>query len=160
MTDRGWRREFDDPILSSDGRTLSTLHDAATFITKLRKQEHDAPEWLAAIEALLLVVSLSGPTMFARIAVCVRSTAITSRCSTATEAGEGVSGGRPSAPSFLNFLRELDPISGKPKPSLFVNLMDSLSGQLTALLSLFAKSICVGLDHRAESMHPNRPRDD
>jgi hypothetical protein len=45
------------------------LHDAATYITKMPKREHDAPEWQAAIEALMLVVELGGPTMFARIGV-------------------------------------------------------------------------------------------
>jgi hypothetical protein len=28
---------------------------------------HEAPEWQAAMEALILVVTLGGPTMFARI---------------------------------------------------------------------------------------------
>lgn len=69
MNDRGWQRTFDDPILLPDGRKLITLHDAATFITKLPKREHGAPEWQAAIEALMLVVDLGGPTMFARIGV-------------------------------------------------------------------------------------------
>jgi hypothetical protein len=39
------------------------------YITKLPKAEHDAPEWQAAMEALLLVVENDGPTMFARIGV-------------------------------------------------------------------------------------------
>jgi hypothetical protein len=69
MNDRGWQRTFDDPILMPDGRKLITLHDAATFITKLPKREHGAPEWQAAIEALMLVVDRGGPTMFARIGV-------------------------------------------------------------------------------------------
>jgi hypothetical protein len=46
-----WHRAFDDPIPLPDGRKLMTLHDVATFITKLPKREHDAPEWQAAIEA-------------------------------------------------------------------------------------------------------------
>jgi hypothetical protein len=33
------------------------------------KAQHDAPEWQAAMEALLLVAELGGPTMFARIGV-------------------------------------------------------------------------------------------
>ncbi|KRR03309.1 hypothetical protein CQ10_40015 [Bradyrhizobium valentinum] len=66
--DRGWQRAFEDPIQLPDGRTLVTLHDAATFITALPKKESDLPEWQAAIEALMLV-SRSGPTMLARIAV-------------------------------------------------------------------------------------------
>jgi hypothetical protein len=63
----GWHREFDDPIALPDGRTLITLRDAASCITALPKKEADAPEWQAAIEALMLVVELGGPTMFARI---------------------------------------------------------------------------------------------
>ncbi|WP_425305215.1 hypothetical protein [Bradyrhizobium erythrophlei] len=51
------------------GRALVTLRDAAEYITKLPKAEHDAPEWQAAMEALLLVAESGGPTMFARIGV-------------------------------------------------------------------------------------------
>ena len=36
---------------------------------KLPKAEHEAAEWLAAMEALILVATWSGPTMFARIGV-------------------------------------------------------------------------------------------
>ena len=46
-----------------------TLKDAGTYITKLPKAEHTAPEWQAAMEALILVATLGGPTMFARIGV-------------------------------------------------------------------------------------------
>jgi hypothetical protein len=65
----GWQRAFDDPIQLPDGRTLVTLHDAATYITGLPKKEGAEPEWQAAIEALMLVAELGGPTMFARIGV-------------------------------------------------------------------------------------------
>jgi len=44
------------------GRMLFTLRDAANYITKLPKAEHDAEEWLAAMEALLLVVEHDGPS--------------------------------------------------------------------------------------------------
>jgi hypothetical protein len=69
MADRGWDRQFDDPIPLPRGRQLVTLQDAGTFITKLPKVEHDTAEWQAAMESLLLVVELGGPTMFARIGV-------------------------------------------------------------------------------------------
>ena len=69
MNNQGWQGTFDDPILLPDGRKLITLHDAATVITKLPRPEHDAPEWQAAIEALMLVVDLGGPTIFARVGV-------------------------------------------------------------------------------------------
>ena len=65
----GWSRKFDEPIALPDGRKLVTLRDAASYITALPKKEADAPEWQAAIEALMLVVELGGPTMFARIGV-------------------------------------------------------------------------------------------
>jgi hypothetical protein len=63
----GWQRLFDDPIPLPNGRQLVTLRDAAEYITKLLKTEHEAPEWQAAMQALLLVAEHDGPTMFARI---------------------------------------------------------------------------------------------
>jgi hypothetical protein len=48
---------------------LVTLRDAAEYITELPKAEHDADEWQAAMEALLLVAEHDGPAMFARIGV-------------------------------------------------------------------------------------------
>jgi hypothetical protein len=51
------------------GRKLVTLRDAALYITKLPKAEHDAPEWQAAMEALLLIAEHDVPAMMARIGV-------------------------------------------------------------------------------------------
>jgi hypothetical protein len=48
--------------------SLVTLEDAAQYIQKLPKAEHEAEEWQAAIEALMLVAR-GGPTMLARIGV-------------------------------------------------------------------------------------------
>jgi hypothetical protein len=62
-----WNRPFDDPIPLPRGRQLVTLQDAGTYITKLPKAEHEAPAWQAAMEALILVATHGGPTMFARI---------------------------------------------------------------------------------------------
>jgi hypothetical protein len=64
-----WKRRFDDAIVPPDGRQLVTLQDAGNFITKLPKAEHTATEWQAAMEALILVATHGGPTMFARIGV-------------------------------------------------------------------------------------------
>jgi hypothetical protein len=69
VADRGWKRSFYDPIPLLGGRRLVTMEDAGNYITKLAKVEHEAPEWQAAMEALILVVTLGGPTMFARIGV-------------------------------------------------------------------------------------------
>jgi hypothetical protein len=64
-----WDQRFFDPIELPSGRKLLTLRDAAEYITKLPKAEHDAEEWRAAMEALLLVAEHDGPTMFARLGV-------------------------------------------------------------------------------------------
>jgi hypothetical protein len=47
-------------------KALVTLRDAALYITKLPKAEHDAEERQAAMEALILVAEGDGSTMFAR----------------------------------------------------------------------------------------------
>ena len=46
-----------------------TLEDAGNYITRLSKAEHEAQEWQAAMEALILVATSGGPTMFARIGI-------------------------------------------------------------------------------------------
>jgi hypothetical protein len=64
-----WDQRFFDPIPVPGRKPLITLRDAALYITKLPKAEHDAVEWQAAMEALLLVAERDGPTMFARIGI-------------------------------------------------------------------------------------------
>ena len=64
-----WDQRFSDPIILPGRKPLVTLRDAATYITKLPKAEHDAEEWQAAMEALRLVAEHDGPTMLARIGV-------------------------------------------------------------------------------------------
>ncbi len=63
-----WDQPFFDPI-KFPAAQLVTLRDAALYITKLSKAEHDAEEWQAAMRALLLVAEHGGPTMLARIGV-------------------------------------------------------------------------------------------
>jgi hypothetical protein len=65
---KSWKRSFEDPIDLPRGRRLVTLEDAGNYITKLPKAEHEAPEWQAAMQALMLVAR-GGPTMLARIGV-------------------------------------------------------------------------------------------
>jgi hypothetical protein len=64
-----WSRKFEEPIPLPRGRQFVTLEDAGKYITKLPKAEHEAKEWQAAMEALILVATLGGPTMLARIGV-------------------------------------------------------------------------------------------
>jgi hypothetical protein len=56
-----------EPIPLPRGRQIVTLKDAAEYIQKLPDAEQDLDEWQAAVEALLLVIELNGPTMMARI---------------------------------------------------------------------------------------------
>jgi cob(I)alamin adenosyltransferase len=69
MPNKEWQRTFEDPIPLPGGRKLATLEDAGNYITKLPKAEHMTKEWQAAMEALILVATSGGPTMFARIGV-------------------------------------------------------------------------------------------
>jgi hypothetical protein len=64
-----WDQRFFDPIKLPDRQPLATLRDAAEYITEPPKAEHDADEWQAAMEALLLVAEHDGPAMFARIGI-------------------------------------------------------------------------------------------
>jgi hypothetical protein len=64
-----WSARFDDPIPLPKGRQLLTLKDAGAYITKLPKAEHEAAEWQAAMEALILVATSGGPTVLARIGI-------------------------------------------------------------------------------------------
>jgi hypothetical protein len=50
-------------------RRIVTLRDAALYITKLPKAEHDTEEWQAAMQALLLVAEHDRPPMYARIGI-------------------------------------------------------------------------------------------
>jgi hypothetical protein len=68
VTNRGWKRPFDDPIPLPRGYQLVTLGDAGIYITKMPKAEHEAAEWEADMEALNPGGDV-GPTMFARIGV-------------------------------------------------------------------------------------------
>ena len=64
-----WDQTFFDPIELPGRKPLVTLRDAAEYITELPKAEHDADEWQAAMQALILVATNGGPTMLARIGV-------------------------------------------------------------------------------------------
>jgi hypothetical protein len=65
----GWSREFEEPIALPGGGKLVVFRDAAKYITALPANEAALPKWQAAIEALILVVELGGPTMFTRVGV-------------------------------------------------------------------------------------------
>jgi hypothetical protein len=55
----GSRPVFDEPMAQ-----LVTLRDAGTYIAKLPRTDHDAPEWQASMEALILVAEKDGLLQF------------------------------------------------------------------------------------------------
>jgi len=70
ISNRGWKRRFDEPIPTPKGKPLVTLKDAAAYIVALPKKEAGTAEWQAAIEALIAGRDVGRPpTMFARIGV-------------------------------------------------------------------------------------------
>jgi hypothetical protein len=69
VSDRGWSRPFEDPILLPDGRSLLTLKNAADYIMKLPKAEQKHEKWQTAIEVLIMAAEGRGPLMHARIGV-------------------------------------------------------------------------------------------
>jgi hypothetical protein len=64
-----WSTPFEDPIPLPKGKPIVTLKDAAGYIKRLPKAEHDKQHWQTTIEMLILAAEDRGPTMFARIAV-------------------------------------------------------------------------------------------
>lgn len=62
-----WSRRLEDPIPLPDGSALLTLRDAGHYIAGLPKAKHDAPEWLAAAEAVLMAAEDRGPLLHARV---------------------------------------------------------------------------------------------
>jgi hypothetical protein len=61
MAAKGWSTPFDDPIPLPRGRQLVTLKDAADYIMKLPKAEHESPQWQAATEALIMAAEGRAP---------------------------------------------------------------------------------------------------
>jgi hypothetical protein len=64
-----WHRKFAEPIELRSGKNLTTLHDAALYITRLPKSERDAKEWQAAAHCLIEAADHGGPILFARLGV-------------------------------------------------------------------------------------------
>ena len=67
-----WDKRFVDPIAVPGRKPLVTLRDAATpprTSPNCPKAEHDADEWQAAMQALLLFAEQDGPPLFARIGI-------------------------------------------------------------------------------------------
>ena len=61
-----WDQRFFDPIPVPGRKPLITFRDAALYITKLLKAEHDAVEW-QAMEALRTAATFASITPIGRI---------------------------------------------------------------------------------------------
>jgi len=65
-----WDKRFFDPItLPGRKRADQAARCGRIHLPSCPHGEHDAEEWQAAMQALLLVAEHDGPTMFARIGV-------------------------------------------------------------------------------------------
>ena len=62
-----WERPFDQPVPLPSGPPARTLRDAANYIKKLPKSEHDSPEWRLAIQMLIDAAEYRGPMLFAKM---------------------------------------------------------------------------------------------
>jgi hypothetical protein len=62
----GWDRKFEDPVVTPNGGPLATLRDAAKYIQKLPKAEHDKAHWQTAGECLIAAAEGRGPLLHAR----------------------------------------------------------------------------------------------
>jgi hypothetical protein len=62
-----WDRPFDQAVLLPYGGPARTLRDAANYIRKLPKSEHDGREWRLAIHMLIEAAEDCGTMLFARV---------------------------------------------------------------------------------------------
>jgi hypothetical protein len=66
---KGWSRQFDDPIPTGDGGELRTLRDAGVCILALPPAEAEREYWQVAMECLISAAEKGGIVMMARIAM-------------------------------------------------------------------------------------------
>jgi hypothetical protein len=69
VTDRGWKRAFDEPIPLPDGGELRTLLDAGRYVDALPHSIHEREEWKTVMEVLLSAVEGREPVRLLRIAL-------------------------------------------------------------------------------------------
>jgi hypothetical protein len=65
---KGWSRQFDDPIPTGDGE-LRSLRDAGVYILVLPPAEAEREHWQIAMEFLISAAEKGGIVMLARIAM-------------------------------------------------------------------------------------------
>ena len=62
-----WDQSIGDPVVLPNGRKLTTLRQAAHYLRRLPKDEHEHPKVRTAIEVLIQAAEGIGPVMHARI---------------------------------------------------------------------------------------------
>jgi hypothetical protein len=62
-----WDRPFDQPVPLPSGAPARTLRDAANYIRKLPKSDHDSQEWRLAVQMLIDAAEDRGPMLFAKM---------------------------------------------------------------------------------------------
>lgn len=68
MPAKGWLRRFEDPIILSGGRRISTLKDAIAYLANdIPELEHTMKEVQAAAHCVTEAAENNGPMIFARI---------------------------------------------------------------------------------------------
>jgi hypothetical protein len=65
---KGWSRQFDDPIPTGDGE-LRSLRDAGVYILALPPAEAEREHWQVAMECLISAAEKGGIVMMAHIAM-------------------------------------------------------------------------------------------
>jgi hypothetical protein len=66
---KGWSRQFDDPIPTGDGGELRSLRDAGVYVLALPPAEAEREHWQVAMEFLISAAEHGGIVMLARIAM-------------------------------------------------------------------------------------------
>jgi hypothetical protein len=66
---KGWSRQFDDPIPTGDGGELRSLRDAGVYVLALPPAEAERQHWRVAMKCLISAAEKGGIVMMARIAM-------------------------------------------------------------------------------------------
>ena len=69
MPDKGWSRQFFEPIETDDGRKLKTLRDAGEYIQALPAKTARLDHWQTAARELLISAEQGGILMLSEIAM-------------------------------------------------------------------------------------------
>jgi nitroreductase len=69
VTDRRWKRAFDEPIPLPDGGELRTLLDAGRYVDALPRSMHEREEWQMVMEVCYRRLRAREPVRLVHIAL-------------------------------------------------------------------------------------------